>query len=144
MSENTKESNNGEKISSPGMFIKFNYLEVKDLSKSFLTLVSGILAFSVTFSSTIIGFTNASILQIVFLITSWLFLIVAIVAAGGGIYANFVSANKANKAIMQGKEQEIGFKTLVKWPYALLNVAGVAFVIGLILLALAGFAKFIR
>jgi len=143
MTEKTVETRNRENLSSPEMFIKFYYPEVKDLSKSFLTLVSGILAFSVTFSSTIIGFPNASILQLTFLISSWLFLIVAIVAAGGGIYTNFVSSNIANRAIMEGKEHKIEFSSLVKHPYALLNVAGIAFVIGLILLALAGVSKFL-
>lgn len=131
------------KMSNPEMFITFYYSEVKDLSKSFLTLVSGILAFSVTFSSTILDYPNTSASQVVYLIISWFFLIIAIIAAGSGIYTNFVSANIAQKAIMEKRENEIEFKSLTKVPYLVISFAGVAFVIGLIFLALAGFAKFI-
>jgi len=137
------EEKSNKELSVPEMFIKFYYPETKDLSKSFLSLVSGILAFSVTFSSTIIGFQDASVQQLVFLITSWFFLLIAIVAAGGGVYSNFVSANRANRAIMEDLEDEIEFKFLTKLPYAALNIAGISFVIGLVMLALAGLLKFI-
>ena len=120
----------------PDLFIKFYYAEIKDLSKSFLTLVSGILAFSITFSTSIIGVSTASILQLILLICAWLSFVIAIIAAGWGLYSDFVSANIANKAIHAGTNLE--FKQLLIRPYRLLTVAGAAFVIGLILLAIAG------
>jgi hypothetical protein len=129
------------KLSNTEMFIQFYYPEVKDLSKSFLTLVSGILAFSITFSTSIIGVSTASKLQLILLISAWLFFIIAIIAAGSGLYNNFVAANIANKAILN--DTELKFRQLLKRPYMLLNIAGVSFVIGLILLALAGATKFL-
>lgn len=140
MAKNAKNQSPSPKLSTPEMFIQFYYQEIKDLSKSFLTLVSGVLAFSVTFSTSIIGVSTASLSELLFLICAWLFFIIAIIAAGSGLYSNFVSANIANRAILTGAELEI--KYLLGKPYRLLNMAGISFVIGLILLALAGAVKF--
>src|SRR5574341_8009 len=140
MDKHTKDQSSSPRPSSPEMFIQFYYQEIKDLSKSFLTLVSGILAFSVTFSTSIIGVSTASLSQLLFLICAWLFFIIAIIAAGSGLYSNFVSANVANKAILTDAQLEI--KHLLGKPYRLLNIAGVSFVIGLILLVVAGAMKF--
>ncbi len=141
MPQKTKKDAPANKPSSPEIFVQFYYPEIKDLSKSFLTLVSGVLAFSVTFSTSIIGFPAASSLQLIILIGAWLFFIIAIISAGTGLYQSFVSANKANRAIILETKEEIG--NLVRLPYFMLNVAGSAFVIGLILLASAGILKFI-
>ncbi len=141
MDDKTTADGTKPKPSNAEMFIQFYYPEVKDLSKSFLTLVSGILAFSITFSTSIIGVSSASKLQLILLISAWLFFIIAIIAAGSGLYSNFVAANIANKAILS--DSTLKFKQLLKRPYMLLNIAGVSFVIGLILLTLAGATKFL-
>jgi hypothetical protein len=41
-------------------FLKFLYPEIKDLAKHFLTLLSGILVFSVTFSEKIVPVSEAT------------------------------------------------------------------------------------
>ena len=122
------------------MFIEFYYPEVKDLGKHFLTIVSGVLAFSVTFSEKIIGFPNAGRAQLILLICSWALFIIAIIAAGAGIYINFVSANVANRSILTGEKVEI--KSLVLRSYALMKIAGGSFVLGLVLLASSSIIKF--
>jgi hypothetical protein len=128
------------KLGNAEMFIEFYYPEIKDLGKHFLTIVSGVLAFSVTFSEKIIGFPNATLSQFILLVCSWVFFIVAIIAAGTGIYTNFVAANIANRAIHTNKKTEI--KLLVLRSYSLLKVAGGSFIIGLMLLASSAIAKF--
>ncbi len=141
MDDKTTANATKPKPSNAEIFIQFYYPEIKDLSKSFLTLVSGILAFSITFSTSIIGVSTASKLQLILLISAWLFFVIAIIAAGSGLYSNFVAANLANKAILG--DSALKFKQLLKRPYIFLNIAGVSFVIGLILLALAGVTKFL-
>ena len=44
-------------------FLKYDYGETKDLCKSFLTLVSALLVFSVTFSEKIVAFPAPNLLR---------------------------------------------------------------------------------
>ncbi len=120
------------KLDSAELFIKFYYPEIKDLTKSFLTLVSGILAFSVTFSNTTTETSSFPKVQLMLLVFSWLFFILAIILSGYGLYINFVKANVANTAIM--KTQKVKFKTLISRSYAFIRFAGFAFVIALFFL----------
>jgi hypothetical protein len=43
-----------------GLFLKYDYAEAKDLSKQFLTTVTAVLVFSLTFADKIINFSQAS------------------------------------------------------------------------------------
>ena len=83
MDEETKPDTENSESPNSKIFIQFYYPEIKDLSKSFLTLISGILAFSVTFSTSIIGFPATSSTQLIFLISAWLSFVIAIITTGG-------------------------------------------------------------
>ena len=121
-------------------FLSFNYQELKDLGKHFLTIVSGVVAISITFSEKMIDFTKATGLQKSLLIGSWSCLIVAVVTAGIGIYVNYVAGAHANGSIIKGSRTD--FKSLVKITYVLYHVGGVCFVIGLCLMAAMSVLKF--
>jgi hypothetical protein len=62
------------------IFIKFHHAATKNFSKHFLIVVSAVLAFSVTLSKRIIAFSEASVLQKVLLIPSWLLLSVELIS----------------------------------------------------------------
>ena len=64
------------------IFVKFKYVEIRDLLKHFLTLISASLVFSVTFSEKIIDFQNAPSKQKLVLYASgglWFCLLVFVV-----------------------------------------------------------------
>lgn len=123
------------------IFLAFHYNELKDLGKHFLVIVSGVLAFSVTFSEKMIDFTKATSLQKGLLIGSWSFLIVAVVAAGTGIYFNFIAGAQANGAIIKGRKYD--FKPLVRRTYRLYEIAGGCFILSLIFMATIAALKFL-
>jgi hypothetical protein len=64
------------------LFMKYDYTETKDLCKQFLTLVSGILVFSITFSEKIINYQQASTKTKLLLLLSWLLFALAITCCG--------------------------------------------------------------
>jgi len=116
-------------------FLGFLYPEIKDLAKHFLTLVSGVLVFSVTFSDKIISFENAKPLQKIAIIAAWLLWIVAVIFIGVAIFVNFVTATTA----LRRRERDI--RTLVRITYLALDLGGVCFVAGLFMLAVTALSK---
>ena len=62
------------------IFMKYDFAEFKDLCKQFLTLVSGILVFSVTFAEKIVGLQSHPGRWL--LVLAWIGFIVAIVLCG--------------------------------------------------------------
>jgi len=122
------------------LFLRFHYPEVKDLSKHFITLISASLVFSVAFSDKIVEFRSAPIIQQVTLFLSWLLLIFALCASGFGLYLIFIAAEKASGSIIY--EYKSDYRTLARRSYAFLDIAGIAFGSGLILLTITAFINF--
>lgn len=118
-------------LMSADTFVKFVYPETKDLCKHFLTLVSGILVFSVTFSEKIVDFHNADDWPRRLLLFTWAMLAVAFVAGGLSLTMLFVAASRAaGNHPHWGRLMELGGFTLF--------AAGGAFVLGLLALAACG------
>jgi len=92
------------------IFLEFHCAELKDLGKHFLTLISAVLAFSVTFSEKITDFSKSSSPQKTLLVSSWLFLIIAVVTSGAGLYYNFVAGAQAHGGII--REIKTDFKSI--------------------------------
>jgi hypothetical protein len=67
------------------VFIKSDYVEMKDLAKSFLTLLTAILVASITFSEKIVDLGRAGTWARSLIITSWVAFLVAIVSLGAGL-----------------------------------------------------------
>lgn len=65
------------------IFFDRDYVEAKDLAKTFLTLLSAMLVTSITFSEKIVDVHKASKLPLGAMIVCWLFLLCAIGLTGG-------------------------------------------------------------
>ena len=70
-------------------FITYNYSEAKDLAKSFLTLISAILVFSITFSEKVVVFQTAGSARRIALIISWICFVLSIIGCGVSIVLYF-------------------------------------------------------
>jgi hypothetical protein len=64
------------------LFLKYDYVETKDLAKAFLTLVSGILVLSITFSEMIVGVSTGGRKARFALAACWVLLICALLSCG--------------------------------------------------------------
>jgi hypothetical protein len=115
------------------LFMKYDYAESKDLCKEFLTLVSGVLVFSVTFAEKIIAFSDHRSRGRWTLFGSWISLIVALILGGIGLALLGMAADVAVHApdlsrILLLENRSVLF---MFW-------GGVFFVLGLILIVFAG------
>jgi hypothetical protein len=119
-------------------FLKFDYVETKDLCKQFLALVASLLVFSVTFSEKIVDFDHAPLVPKLLLVGSWFSFLVAIIATGGALYvlfnAGMLATHRPEKGEWRLRMRFISFQ--------LLNVAGVSFVLGLLVLIGSGLYRF--
>lgn len=116
-------------------FLQFVYPEVKDLCKHFLTLVSGVLVFSVTFAEKILVIGAASRGQKLILFSAWIFFVLAFVLGGASLTGLFLAAGRA-KAMEPWEDLMITSGNT-------LFTAGASFALGLIAIVIAGsFALF--
>jgi hypothetical protein len=109
-------------------FLSFTYVEVKDLAKHFLTLVSGALALTVTFSDKIVDFPRATNEQRGLVVWAWGLFIAALVLTGAAIFSNYIGASQA----LRGNEASLN--RLSRLSYLALDAAGISFVVALALL----------
>jgi hypothetical protein len=72
-------------------FIKFAYPEIKSLAIQFLTLVTAILIFSLTFSEKIVNYNQSKNPVRIVLIGGWTLLILAIISDGIGLAYNAIA-----------------------------------------------------
>jgi hypothetical protein len=109
--------------------------EIKDLGKHFLTLISGILAFTVTFGEKVIDFTKVGPVEKYLLFFSWILLFCAFSAVGTGLWFNY----NASMSALRGRLDHARARTAgVYWLFLL---GGFGFVGGLALLVLAAAAR---
>jgi hypothetical protein len=113
------------------LFLQYDYPETKDLCKSFLTLVTGVLVFSLAFSEKIVNFAKAGKTAKRLLLSSWFSMIGAIITCGIGLSYIYMAGSDA---IYGG----VGFSGLAQAAYRWIIVAGVCFVVGLCALISAG------
>jgi len=67
------------------VFLEVDYVETKDLAKAFLTLMTAVLVASITFSEKIVNLNAATWWAKTTMVSSWLFLLMAIAACGTGL-----------------------------------------------------------
>ena len=113
----------------PGLFAKFDYAETKDLAKSFLTLSSTVLAFSVTFSEKIVDFKTARSEAKFAMMASWVLNVTSIALCGLSIC---YLANSLSYAVYGGD-----FETPAQISYLLLLASGSMFVASLVSLVVS-------
>jgi Mn2+/Fe2+ NRAMP family transporter len=120
-------------------FIKYNFTITQDLCKQFITVVSGILVFSLTFSEKIVNFTSASRPLRALLGLSWACMLFAIIACGLGLSYICIAGGQA----VYGHDDS--FLTTQSTSYMWIIAAGAAFVIGLVCLICVALARtFVR
>ncbi len=77
------------------LFLEKDYAEVKDLAKTFLTLLSAALVASITFSEKIVDIHNAKKTPLVAMFGCWLLLMLAIVFTSSGLASMALAAGLA-------------------------------------------------
>lgn len=127
--------------SSAELFLEFQYPEIKDLLKHFLTLISGSLVFSVVFSDRIVGVQDAGRAQVGLAFAGWFFLLVALGLCGLGIYTLYLTAERALVSV--AREQATDFQSSARLSYRFQDLAALTFGLGLLLLVVAGAARLV-
>lgn len=119
-------------------FIERDYAESKDLGKTFLTLIAGILVASVTFSEKIVDVGKSNTIPMVSMIACWFLLLGAIVACG--IALALMSAAVG----MTTYKPDLDFRDVEeKAIYAFLS-AGVSFSVALLAMIVAGISSLVH
>ena len=114
------------------LFMKYDYAETKDLCKDFLTLVTGILVFSLTFSEKIVDFRRSAKAAKFLLFSSWTLFIASIICCGIGLTYLALAGGQA----VHGSGNY--YLQLASKCYACVVGSGLCFITGLISLVLAG------
>ena len=116
-------------------FMTYDYAELKDLCKQFLTLVSGILVFSITFADNAAKNSTASKWPLLF---AWIAFILAIILCGIGLGQMALAGGQAVSGAARSIYRQMEYRAV-----KLTLAAGFSFILGLIALLIAGaLAKF--
>jgi hypothetical protein len=115
-------------------FIKYNFTITEDLCKQFITVVTGVLVFSLTFSEKIISFSTAKKSFRILLGVSWASMLFAIIACGLGLTYICIAGGQA---VYGGEGNPVAAWTSYKW----ITAAGISFIVGLISLIIAALAR---
>ena len=110
-------------------FLRYAFTETKDLAEHFLTVVTAVLVFSLTFSEKIAGFSEASTWVRVSITVSWSSMLLAIISCGIAICYVALSGGAASASASPESYWSI-MNTGIFW----LGSGGVLFVVGLLAL----------
>ena len=123
-------------------FIKYNYGETKELAKMFITLLSGILLFSINFSDKVGGIQNAPPYYRFLLLASWSCLLLSIMGCGLALAISWTAA----RSVLWSTSREIRERVLHRSKRAadIVSASGFVFVVGLGFMIAAGFTAFSR
>ena len=133
---------NSEDVATPASrFVTFQYMEMKDLAKQFLTLISGTLVLTVSFADKIVPLDKAGQFPKAMLATSWVLLVLSFVFAGISLVGMFSAAIAAREGRCYGRV--IDYRRLSRPSYHFMNAAGLLFVGALTCLALTAGTRLI-
>lgn len=130
----------GDQPSRARVFLEFQYPEIKDLLKHFLTLIAAALVFSVTFSEKIVNFQNAQRSQHVIVIVAWFLLVLALGSCGVGLYTLYLAAESAIGSEIY--KRPTGLQVLIRRSYIFQDLSGFLFGLGLLLLVASAAINF--
>ncbi len=120
-------------------FLEFEYAEIKDLSKQFLTVVAGVLALTVTFSEKIVNFTQSGFKTRLLMMSCWVLCLGAFLLGGCAIFLIYNAGAAAKRTILY--QRFYPYRFMAVFSYWCLDLAGAAFVFALVLLVLAAFLR---
>jgi hypothetical protein len=106
------------------LFLKYNYLETKDMGLHFLTLVTAVLVFSLSFAEKVFDFQNASKRKRTIVILGWCLYLISIILCGLGLTLNAL----AGGAAVYGND----YNYWANLSYKFIVLAGVSFIFGLV------------
>jgi hypothetical protein len=116
-------------------FLKYNFAITEDLCKQFITVVSGVLVFSLTFSEKIVNFSTAKKGLRILLAISWASMLFAIIASGLGLTYICLAGGQA----VYGGDG--GYLSTALTSYRWIVTAGMSFVVGLVCLICAALVR---
>jgi hypothetical protein len=119
-------------------FISTEYAEIKDLGKSFLSILIAVFVASITFSEKIVNFNSASSWAKSILVLCWIFLLLGIVLAGTGMV---YIASCFNQAIHMPCPENIELYSVA---FVCFVLAGLCFGLGLTSMLCAGIISMIN
>jgi len=106
------------------LFLKYNYLEVKDLSKSFLTIIITVFMLSVTFSEKIVDYQKSKLKTKLLMVISWILLILSIIFCGIGLIFISIAGGQAVYGVYFYGSASLSYKFII--------ISGISFVLGLV------------
>jgi len=121
-------------------FLEFEYAEIKDISKQFLTVVAAVLALSVTFAEKIADFENASSCFRMLIVSAWVLNLFSFVLGGVAIFFVYNAGACAKNTLLYNQEK-YPFRSLSNKAHGCLFIAGVLFVVALLLLVVSGITR---
>lgn len=86
----------------PENFLKYNYTETKDMCLHFLTLITAVLVFSLSFSEKVFDFHNSTKRKKLIVISGWCLFILSIIFCGLGLVANAIAGGCAVIELSEG------------------------------------------
>ena len=116
-------------------FIKYDFAITEDLCKQFITVVTGVLVFSLTFSDKIVNFSSTKKYIRVLLGLSWASMLLAIIACGLGL--TYICMAGGQAVYQPNGGYELTAWTSYKW----ITAAGVSFITGLVSLIMVALAR---
>ncbi len=127
-------------------FIKYGYPEIKSLGIQFLTLLTAILIFSLTFSEKIVNYNQSTNSVRAILIGGWTFLILAIISDGIGLAFNAMALPTALSDLNEFEKHQSRSSEFYEPAFISLKsilISGVFFISGLICIVSAGVASLV-
>ena len=106
------------------LFLKYDFAVTQDLCKQFITLVTGVLVFSLTFSDKVVKFSRAKKFLRVLVAVSWASMLFAIIACGLGLTYICLAGGQA----VYGPEND--YALTAHTSYAWIIMAGISFIGG--------------
>jgi hypothetical protein len=118
------------------LYLKFNYAELKDFAKQFLTVVAGVLTLTITFSEKIVNFATATPATRNYMILVWSLCLFAVVSGGGAVFMMYNAGAIAKSTILHRRTMyPRTFRALDLAAHWGMNLAGLAFTLALVVLA---------
>lgn len=127
-------------------FIKYGYPEIKTLSIQFLTLLTAILIFSLTFSEKIVNYNQSKKSIRIILVAGWTLLIMAIISDGIGLAFNAFALPTALADLNYYEKNlsaSVDFYEPAFFSLKSILISGVFFIGGLICIVSSGVASII-
>ena len=116
-------------------FVDFQYQEMKDLTKHFLTLIAGTLVLTLTVAEKLVG-DHPTNLAKQLLGFSWSALVLAFILAGIGLAGVFFAALAAREGKVFGFATS--YQKVARGSYLAIDFAGILYVVALLLLVAVG------